>query len=261
MVVTENRVWFRFAHQQKFFRWYGVCHSLLVLYLLRALTAAADPVTLYYENRPPFMVVESGQLGGTEGRVASDTFKAAGIEFKLSEAPVARQVEMVGNNLEPSCAVGLYWTPARANLGKYSSPIFMSLVQDVVIRADNPKMQLINSMAELLATPSISLVLRNGYSYGPKVDALLERAQARLKRPPENSHGRIKMVLEGMADAALFTPDEAGLQISQFGAEGKALTVRHFADTPPGEPRHLYCSKSVDDVTMSRLNAVLKNRQ
>lgn len=236
------------------------CKNLLLLLFAFASApmALAAPLTLHYENRTPFMFLENGELSGTEGQPASNAFKAAGIDFVLSEAPVARQVEVIGKNLAPSCAVGLYWTADRARLGKYTRPIFRSLPQAVVVRADNPKIQSITSMTALLADPTVSLVLRNSYSYGASVDAMLERAIARLKRPPENSHGRIKMVLAGMADGSLFTQEEAEYQIKQFGAEGTALSVRHFSDTPAGEPRHLYCSQSVDDAVINRLNEAIK---
>ena len=225
-----------------------------------ALSAAAEPVTLFYENRAPFMVVQNGELVGTEGKTAADTFKAAGVAFTLSEAPGARQIEMVGKNLSPSCAIGLYWTAERARVGKYTLPIYRSQSQDLVMRTDNPKFQSIDSMRFLLADPEVSLALRNGYSYGSNMDALLSHAKARLKRPPEDSRGRIKMVLEGMADGALFTHDEAAYQIGQFGADGKVLAIRHFSDTPPGVPSYLYCSNSVDDELIGRLNKVLKKR-
>jgi polar amino acid transport system substrate-binding protein len=222
--------------------------------------ASANPLTLYYESRVPFMNVQNGELAGSEGQPAADAFKAAGISYTLSEAPVARQVALVGGNLEPSCAVGLYWTAERAKLGKYTLPIFRSLAQDIVTRGDNPKMQSLNSMAALLADPALRLVLRNGYSYGASLDALLQTANAHILRPSEDSHGRIKLVLEGMADATLFTAEEANYQIKQFGADGKPLVVRHFSDSPMGEPRHLYCSKSVDDAIIKKLNDVLSKR-
>lgn len=228
--------------------------------LLTSLNTSADPLTLYYESRVPFMIVQNGELIGSEGRRAAEAFKAIGIDFTLSEAPVARQLLMVANNLKPSCAVGLYWTAERAMSGKYTLPIFRSLPQDVVMRSDNLKMQSVNTMAAMFADPSLSLVLRNGYSYGAKVDALLQKANARIKRPSEDSHGRIRFVLAGQVDATLFTAEEAEYQIKQFGGEGKALVVKHFSDSPEGEPRHLYCSKSVDDAIIKKLNDFLKKR-
>jgi len=221
-------------------------------------TAMAAPLTFYYENRAPFMVVHDGELGGTEGQPASDTFRAAGIDYVLSEAPIARQIEMIGQDLTPSCAGGLYWTADRARHGKYTRPVFRSMPQDVIVRSDNPKIQTITTMTALLSDPGLTIALRNSYSYGPSVDAMLESAKARLKRPSEDSHGRIKMVLAGMADATLFTQEEAQLQIKQFGAEAAVLSIKHYSDTPAGESSYLYCSKSVNDAIISRLNDAIK---
>jgi len=206
------------------------------------------------------MMVKNGILIGSEGSTAAYVFWAAGIDYTLSEAPVARQLEMIAKDQAPSCAVGYYWTADRARSGKYTLPIFRSQPQDLVIRADNPKVQSYHSLVALLADPSVNLVLRNGNSYGPSVDALLLRAKARIKRPPENSHGRLKMVLAGMEDGTLFTREEAELQIQQFGDEGKALQVKHFSDTPPGEPSYLYCSNSVGDALINKVNEALKKR-
>jgi polar amino acid transport system substrate-binding protein len=233
-----------------------LCAAAAILFAI-SIRAFAEPLTLYYESRVPFMMVQNGELTGSEGRPAADAFKAAGIDFTLSEAPVVRQVALVGSNDTPSCAVGLYWTAERAKSGKYTLPIFRSLTQDIVMREDNQKMQGINTMAALLADPSLRLALRNGYSYGATVDAMLQKANAHIQRPSEDSHGRIKLVLAGMADATLFTPEEADYQIKQFGTEGRALVVKHFSDSPMGEPRHLYCSKSVDDAIIKKLNDVI----
>ncbi|HEY8026474.1 MAG TPA: transporter substrate-binding domain-containing protein [Burkholderiaceae bacterium] len=219
--------------------------------------AKSSTLTLYYESRAPFMLLQNGELTGSEGRPAVEAFKAAGLDLALFEAPVVRQVALINSNAEPACAVGLYWTAERARNGKYTNPIFHSLPQDIVALGDNSKLQAVTSMAGLLADPALRLVLRNGYSYGANVDALLQKANAHILRPSEDSHGRVKMVLAGMADAALFTPEEANYQIKQFGAEGKMLVLRHFNDSPVGEPRHLYCSKSVDDAIIKKLNDFL----
>jgi len=230
----------------------------LSLILSTASIALASPITLYYENRAPFTYLQDGELVGSEGKVASEAFREAGIDFTLSEAPGAREIDMVGKNFEATCAVGIYRTADRDRSGKFTLPISIKQAKVVVIRADNPKINSYTTLSDLLADPTISLVMRNGYSYGYKVDAMLVKAKARLKRPPEESHGRIKMVLEGMADGALFTPLEADYQIAQFGEAGKLLLSLQLSDSPPGEPSYLYCSRSVDDKIITRLNDVLK---
>lgn len=220
----------------------------------------AAPLTLYYESRAPFMLVQNGELTGSEGRPAIEAFKSVGVELALSEAPVVRQVALIGSDPQPACAVGLYWTAERAKHGKYTDPIFRSLPQDMVVLVDNPKVRSAASMSVLLADPAMRVVLRNGYSYGANVDAMLQNANARILRPSEDSRGRVRMVLAGMADAALFTAEEADYQIKQFGDQGKMLVVRHFIDSPLGAPRHLYCSNAVDDAIIKKLNDYLAKR-
>lgn len=231
---------------------------IILLSLSRASIALAAPLTLYYENRLPFTFLQDGELIGSEGKIASDTFKAAGIEFKLYEAPGAREIDLIGKNLEESCAVGIYRNADREKLGKFTLPIAIKQSKVILIRADNFKINAFTSLSELLADPNISLVMRNGYSYGTQVDDMLDQAKAHLKRPSESSYGRTKMVLEGMADGALFTPQEADYQIHQFGEAGKLLVSLRFTDSPAGEPSYIYCTKSVDDSMIGKLNDFLK---
>ncbi|MFZ6691867.1 hypothetical protein [Undibacterium sp. SXout20W] len=239
------------------------CTSLLLCGLFFALpnssNASADSVKLYYENRAPFMQVLNGELFGSEGLPASTALKAAGIPFTLSEAPVARQLFAIYNNTEPACAIGLYWTSEREKAGKYTQAIALSSPQSAVVRVDNPKTNRIESLAELLGNQSLTLILRNVYSYGDNVDAMLKKANAHILRPAESSYGRVKLVLIGSVDAALFSHDEAEYQIKQFGEQGKKLVIKRFRDVPEGKPRYLYCSKMVDDETIKKINDALKS--
>jgi len=231
-----------------------------VLYVVLVTACAASPTSLmlYYENRPPFMFLQNGKLIGPEGKAATDAFVAAGVDFTLTEAPGARELDWIEKNLTPSCAIGIYKTPERVRLGKFTQPIYLKQGKVIVVRTDNQRINSYRLMTPLLADPQISLVMRNGYSYGDKLDAMLALARARLQWLPEDSHGRIKMVLKGMVDGALFTPLEADYQIKEFGEEGAVLKTMTFNDSPPGEYSYIYCSNSVDDGVINMLNSALK---
>lgn len=231
---------------------------LVSLTLPTMATALAEPITLFYENRAPFTYIQAGELLGVEGKSAADAFKAAGYEFTLSEAPGARQIEWIGRNIDPSCAVGIYRTAEREKLGKFTLPIYTKQSKILVVRADNRKINSFRSWSEVLENPLVSVVMRNGYSYGEKLDAMLARAKARVKRLPAESRERVRLILEGTTDGAIFTPIEAEYQIKQFGDEGKALIMMRFPDSPPPEPSYIYCSKSVDDKILDKLNEYIK---
>jgi len=235
----------------------------LGLLFIAALTTSgnlyAESLTVYYETRPPFMFLENNELKGSFGAQATAAFKNAGIAFTLSEAPVARQQLIISSNKEPACAVGFYWTSTRAKSGKYTLAIAHGSPQGIIFRDDNPKLASTNSIASLFSNPDISIVLRNGYSYGETLDNMLQKAKAQILRPPEDSHGRVKLVFRGIVDAALFAPDEAEYQIKQFNAQPNTLKFRQFYDSPEGKLRYIYCSKMVDDQIIAKVNQAIKN--
>lgn len=225
-----------------------------------AAPAGADSLVLYYEERPPLMSREHDVLTGIEGAPATAAFRRAGVDFQLREAPVVRQVSHVARITEPACALGLYRTPEREQLGKYSRhPIYTSPPQGVLTRVDGPINSGISSFSELMASPKLTLVLRNGYSYGATMDRVLATAKGKVLRSADSSAGRARMVLRGLADASLFTAEELAVLKTQLGAEGAALTLRHYPDTPPGEGRYFFCSRSVSDSVLEALDNALQS--
>lgn len=225
---------------------------------LGGIQAVGASLVLYYEERPPLMSREQDVLVGIEGAPATAALRRAGLSVELREAPVARQVSQVAGIAEPACALGLYRTPERERLGKYSRrPIYVSPPQGVLTRADSPLLAGVNSFAGLMASPGFTLVLRNGYSYGAGMDRVLAGARSKIIRSPDSSASRARMVLRGLADGSLFTAEEAATLIEQLGAEGTALSLRIFPDTPPGEGRYFFCSRSVPDSTMEALDNAL----
>lgn len=230
----------------------------LAPFALASAHAVAAGLVLYYEERPPLMKREDDVLTGVEGVPAMLALQRAGISVELREAPVARQVSQVSKLVEPACALGLYRTPEREQLGKYSrQPIYTSPPQGLLVRTDGRVNAGVTSFASVMDDPSISLVLRHGYSYGATMDRVLAAAQAKVQRSIDNSAGRARMVLRGLADASLFTAEEAAALIEQFGPEGAQLTLRLFPDTPPGEGRYFFCSRSVPDATLDALDKAL----
>jgi polar amino acid transport system substrate-binding protein len=200
---------------------------------------------------------EQNQLIGVEGTPATAALQRAGIEVELREAPVARQVALIDHSTEAACALGLYRTPEREKLGKYSRyPIYTSPPQGLMIRGDG-RLDSAASFAAILDARANILVLRNGYSYGAETDQLLAKARAKIIRSSDNSLARARLVLKGVADGTLFTAEESEALIKQLGDEGAGLTLHHYPDTPPGAGRFFFCSRTVPDSTLRALDAAL----
>lgn len=222
----------------------------LLLALLAACTAgragAADLV-LYYEERPPLMSRQGDQLAGVQGAPATAILQRAGLAADLREAPVARQVAMITRNNEPACALGLYRTAEREKLGKYSKlPVYSSPPQSLMIRKDG-RLKDVHRFAAVLQSPTVTVALRVGYSYGAETDRALAESHAKIIRSSDHSMARARLVLLGVADAALFTEEEGEALIKQLGEAGAALELRRLPDAPPGEGRYFFCNKALPD--------------
>lgn len=209
--------------------------------------AGAADLVLYYEERPPLMSRQDKQLAGVQGAPATDILQRAGLTAELREAPVARQVAMITRNSEPACALGLYRTAEREKVGKYSRlPVYSSPPQSLMIRKDG-RLKDVHRFVAVLQSSTVTLALRVGYSYGAETDRALAESRARIIRSSDHSMARARLVMLGMADAALFTEEEGEALIQQLGAAGAALELRRLPDAPPGEGRYFFCSKALPD--------------
>jgi len=225
-----------------------------------AARAGAADLVLYYEERPPLMSRQDGQLTGVQGAPAMAILQRAGLTAELREAPVARQVAMISRNAEPACALGLYRTAEREKLGKYSKlPVYSSPPQSLMIRKDG-RLKDVHRFAAVLQSPSVSLVLRLGYSYGAETDKALAEGSAKLIRSSDHSMARARLVLLGLADATLFTDEEGEALIKQLGEAGAVLELRRLPDAPPGEGRHFFCNKALPDKQLRAIDDAMGGR-
>ncbi len=227
---------------------------LALLTVCGASRVGAADLVLYYEERPPLMSRHGEQLTGVQGAPAMAVLQRAGLSAELREAPVARQVAMITRNAEPACALGLYRTAEREKLGKYSRlPVYSSPPQSLLIRRDG-RLKDVHRFAAVLQSPAATLALRHGYSYGAETDKALAEGSAKLIRSSDHSMARARLVLLGMADAALFTEEEGEALIKQLGEAGTALELRRLPDAPPGEGRYFFCSKALPEGQMRALD-------
>jgi polar amino acid transport system substrate-binding protein len=237
-------------------------HRLLLALLAAcaAVPAGAADLVLYYEERPPLMSRQDKQLTGVQGAPATAILQRAGLAVELREAPVARQVAMITRNAEPACALGLYRTAEREKLGKYSRlPVYSSPPQSLMIRRDG-RLKDVYRFAAVIQSPTVTLALRLGYSYGAETDKALAESSAKIVRSADHSMARARLVLLGVADAALFTDEEGEALIKQLGEAGAALELRRLPDAPPGEGRYFFCNKALPDWQLKAIDDAMGTR-
>lgn len=194
--------------------------SLLVWLACAPVLTAAQTLVLHYQERPPYSQVQpDGQVRGLVADPAVRALQQAGIPFVWARTPSQRQLALIqteGAGLH--CGIGWFRTAQRAALGRFSAALYRDPPLAALVRsAAWPAASA--SATTLLAERQLRLLIKDGYSYGPRLDRLI--------------------AAEAQSLAA------AGLrQVS-------------LSDEPEGPTRHLYCNLGVPAAWLESLDGAL----
>lgn len=224
-------------------------------------TAAAQrppaPVTLHFNERPPYLMAGDGVLAGLTGAPAVAAFTRAGIAFTLSETPAVRQLELVRKSAGVDCAVGWFKNEERAGFARITRAIYQDQPQIALVPAHKPVPKTGDSVEVVLGNKELTLLVKQGYSYGRALDDLMARLRPTVRTAVVENVQMARMVLAGRGDYMLTAPEEADGLIQALGPQGKAIRKVEFAHMPPGEPRHILCSKNMPDSLFDKLNRAI----
>jgi polar amino acid transport system substrate-binding protein len=213
----------------------------------------AQTLTLHYQDRPPYS--STAPDGSAVGLVASPAVAAlrrAGIAFVLAVTPSQRQLALIQSGQGLHCGMGWFRTPERAALGKFSRPLYRDRPLGALVRT-GAGLASGGTAAGLLADTRFTLLVKDGYSYGPTLDALLAQAAARIERTSVDPAQMSLMLRSQRADWMIVAPEEAAV----LGSPGLQLIT--FTDVPQGLSRHLYCGAYVPDAWLARIDQALSD--
>ncbi|HEX7645667.1 MAG TPA: hypothetical protein VF472_25970 [Burkholderiaceae bacterium] len=220
--------------------------------------AAAEPIVLFYVQRPPFMGSDvDGKVAGVLIPPVTGAFAKAGIPAVWREASTMRQLTIIRTDAMRACSTGRYKTPDREAYAKFS----VSYYQDMPwVGVANLRLKTEYRMraADLMADPNVSVLLKDDVRFGPYADDLIAHMKAKRIGTTSDFGRIIRLVQVGRADFSLISGEEESYYRKQAGFTGKDFKIIHFTDMPAGEKRYLMCSKSVSDAEMERINAGLK---
>jgi len=213
------------------------------------------PLRLLYQERPPYTAQRPG--GVVEGLVATPANQAltrAGVAFRWELTPSQRQLLLVQTGQEPVCAVGWFRNPEREKLGRFSRPLYRDLPMGALVRADVPLADGA-ALATTLAAGKLTVLTKEGFSYGAEVDQWLGAPGVRRVSTGNEPLQLVRMLLAVRADLLLVAPEEGQMLMAQHPPG--ALRMVRFADVGPGLDRHLYCNTRVPEEVLRRFDKEL----
>lgn len=215
----------------------------------------AERITLHFNERPPYMVAAAdGTATGLSATPARQAFAVAGIAVRWAQTPTTRQLSVIRDNEGLDCAIGWFRKPDREAFAKFSKPIYRDRPTVVLAHAAFvPERRL----ADLLRRPGVTVLVKDNYSYGAMIDALLAEKRAFVLSTTAENQQMLRMVAERRVDMMFAAEEEAQHLLGQAGIAARGLQLLRFDDVPIGERRHLMCSKRVPDALLERLNAAI----
>ncbi|GAB6191278.1 substrate-binding periplasmic protein [Desulfocastanea catecholica] len=231
-------------------------------YRASLLPAATQPaprgITVHFHERRPLYIAYKNEARGLVANPIGQAFAYADIPFSWQETPASRQLEIIKNNADKSCAAGWFKTAERETFGQFSLPIYQDKAFVAITRADNTLLGDVETLERVFQERRLQVLVKDGYSYGPYIDDHLRRLAPRQVTTTADNQNLMRMIQTYRADYCFMTEEEAQDQLLFSGLKNSDFKLVHFSDMPRGNKRYLICSKKVDQKTMQRLNDALR---
>jgi polar amino acid transport system substrate-binding protein len=216
-------------------------------------------LTLHYQERPPYSTLEAdGRVSGLVATPAARALERAGIAFRWERTPAQRQLALIQQGDGLHCGVGWFRNAERETAGRFNGrPLYRDRPFIALVR-DGAPWPADGRAADALAQRAARLLVKDGFSYGAYLDALIARSPADVVRTPAELDAMARMLAAGRGDWMIASPEEVPALLARVPDGGHGLEVVRLPDVPAGEARHLYCSRAVPPAWLARVDAVLE---
>ena len=217
----------------------------------------AGTLDVYYFNRPPYLVArpQEHNVEGLVGARLSAVLQRAGVAFGWHPLPPPRQLLRIRSNEGPACGAGWFRTAEREAFARFSLPIYRDRPAGLLVRRSDLPQFANRRIESIVSNRNWRMGVKLGFSYGSYVDRLLARYNPPVLTTSSDNAAMARMLAAGRFDYMIIAPEEAGLLIRKLGKQQIAFIP--IAGMPPGNTRHLMCSKKVPASLMARIDRAI----
>lgn len=229
-----------------------------VAWLLAAASSYAEDqnkVTIYYHTRPPYAFTNSdGKIEGILVTPVDQAFTKIGIAVTWEDVPPNRQLEIIKRNVDPVCGLGWFKRPERESFAHFSLPIYKDQKPVLVARSADARFGDSGLLADFFGNRDLMLIKKVGYSYGPKIDQLIEKTRVNARDSTGSNVDILNMIIKSHGDYIIMAQEEADYLLDEeIDFKGK-LKIVSVPDVDEGEERHLMCSLSTPIEIIDKFN-------
>lgn len=215
----------------------------------------SEIITIYYLERVPYYYrTEDGEYKGVVLEPALRVFNQAQIPYTLVQMPAKRILSYLKSGHPNICSVGWYKTSEREQFVKYSLPIYKNSSRIAVTSKNNILMPSGKTIDEIFKIPEITLLVRDGFSYGSYIDKKISALNPKKHSSTMKNSQILKAIHRGLTNYIFMTKEEADVLIPAAGFNKTDFKYIHFSDAPAKLKRYIMFSKQVDDQIINRIN-------
>lgn len=226
-----------------------------------ALAGAEEPgkVILAYFERPPYYYSAGGLPKGFLLERAQLILERAKVPFELRELPSMRIAALIREGSQPIVSVGWFKTAERLAYSRFSDPIYRNRPQGILVRAARAgEFKNLPTFAALSSSPRFTLGAVEGFSYGVWFDPILAGMSKRVQYLNSDPVHLAAMLGAGRFDYMVLDREEVDWVIETAGLRRADFSVVEYPDIPEGNLRYLWCSPSVGEEVLQRINEAVK---
>ena len=231
----------------------------LFFLLCTTVVSAEDVIQVYYEERTPYAVTgPQGDVSGLTATPTKNAFRQAGINFQWKKMPFKRQLQTIKYNKKIACGIGWFKKPEREEFALFTTVIYQDRPSITISKQGNEIVAKHGDVSGLLKDKSLKLLVKDDFSYGSYIDALIDRyAPEQVVAVGSNNVQMLQMILSGRADYFFVSEEEAEEIITTAGHQLDQFQRQHYSDMPAGNKRYIACSQQVTKENVDMLNQVL----
>lgn len=217
-------------------------------------------ITLHYFERFPYMWEEAANgMQGLTASPAAQIFQAADIPFSWQNTPPKRQLYLLEENQGRDCLLGWFKKPSREVNGTFTLPIYQDRPAVALARVTDERLISGGTVSESLSTPALTLLVREGFSYGSFLDEQIAEYAPHSITTTVGNVEMLQMLQAGRADYFFIAPEEADGLFKDGSLPRAEFKLVHFVDMPLGEKRYLWCSHQVEESVIEQLNVAIRH--
>lgn len=202
--------------------------------------------------------MENGIIRGVAGEAADYAFRKSGFSYRWQETPAKRMMAMLKDNAEKVVMVGWFKNSEREKIGRFSIPVYRDKHHMIISKTSNEIINSKKSFSSLLADNRLTLIIKDGYSYGKHLDELIKKDRTNTQKVTVDMVKMVQMINSGRGDYMFSTQEEGEYLIKSSGVHRKNVVLKTFPDSPPGEFRYLFFSKKVTDSEIRIINRYIR---